>query len=314
MVLPLLFPLLAGCSGSTPQPPRPEAFLQAETALKKSIRAEQKGDRPEAERLLTQSLNTSSSIENYPARSQALINLARLNRLSHNLSKAETYIDQVLETADMEAHLSAEAAYEKALIKLVMGNPAHALEWAQKAVTSEPGSALGRRLNLVGRIQLVRGAWSDADTYARKALSENRASGQVEEEANSLRILGVVARNEKNYDLGEIFLQEALEIDKRIGKSAKIAVDLGELSKTARDAGNLKVAANYLERAYQVNLAAGRLRQAMENQQVLAVLYATQAEEHKSARAREAVRKLELQIANQSQNDPSDTTNPSSRP
>lgn len=61
-------------------------------------------------------------------------------------------------------------------------------------------------------------------------------------------------------------------------------------------------------------LAAQFLREAMENQLALAAFYATRGEEHKAVSASEAVRKLELQIANQSQNDSSATTNPSNKP
>ena len=314
MRLSVPFLLLAGCFGGKTQPARPEAQLRAETALSRGIRAEQKGDGLEAEKLLIQSLTTSSSIEDYPTRATALINLARLYRLRHDLPKAEACIDQALATNGIDSRLSAEAAYEKSLVELAKDNPAAALEWAQKAIAAEKGSALGRRLNLAGRIQLARGKWSDAKTLAGKALSENRSAGQAEEEANSLRILGIVARNERQYEPAARLLQEALQIDKRIGRSGKIAADLGELAETARNAGNLKESAAYLERAYEINLAGGRLRQAMENQETLAGLYATLGDEQKATSAREAARKLESQAASQNPGNPSATINPSSSP
>jgi len=313
LCVPLLL-LPAGCFGGKSQPARPEAQLRAETALSRGIRAQQKGDPGEAEKLLIESLTTSSSIEDYPARATALINLARLYRLQHDLLKAETCIDRALATTGIDTRLSSEAAYEKALLELAKDNPATALEWAQKAIAAEKGPALGSRLNLAARIQLVRGKWSEADALAGKALSENRSAGQAEEEANSLRILGIVARNEKQYDRGAQFLQEALQIDKRIGKSGKIAVDLGELAVTARNGGKLKESANYLERAYEINLAAGRLRQAMENQLTLAGMYMTLGEEHKATSARETARKFESQVAPHGPGGSSVTINPSSSP
>jgi tetratricopeptide (TPR) repeat protein len=313
-VLPLFILLLAGCFGGKVHPARPETQLRAETALSRGIRAEQKGDSHEAEKLLTQSLAISTSIEDYPARATALIHLARLNRLRHDLSKAETYIDLALAAIELDPRFSAEAAYEKALVELAKDSPAAALEWSQKAIAAEHGSALGSRLNLAGRIQLVFGKWSDADGLARKALSENRSAGQAEEEANSLRILGIVARNEKKYDLGSQFLQEALQIDKQIGKNSKIAADLEELAETARNAGNLRDSATYLERAYAVNLAGDRLRQALKNQGDLTDVYATLGEVLKATRARETARKLESQVAIQNPGSSSATINPSSRP
>ena len=91
-----------------------------------------------------------------------------------------------------------------------------------------------------------------------------------------------------------------MQIDKRIGKNCKIAADLGELAETARSAGKQRESAAYLERAsYEVNLAGGRLRQAMENQ---------------ATRARETARKLVIPDVTQNPGSSSATTNPSSRP
>jgi tetratricopeptide (TPR) repeat protein len=304
----------AGCFGGKAKPARPEAQLRAETALSRGIRAEQRGDNSEAEKQLTQSLSLSTSVEDYPARATALINLSRLHRLQHDLPKAETSIGLALAIAGIDSRLFAEAAYEKALLELARDRPETALEWANKAIAAEPGNALGSRLNLAARIQFVRGRWNDADALARKALAENRSAGQMEEEANSLRILGVVARDENKFDRGTEFLQEALLIDKRIGKSGKIAADLGELAETARNAGNLRESAAYLERAYEVNLAGGRLRQALENQESLAAVFTTLGEADKASRARETARKLESPAASQTPSGSSTTINPSSSP
>jgi tetratricopeptide (TPR) repeat protein len=238
-----------------------------------------------------------------------------LYRLRHDLTKAETCIDQALAAVSgTDPHLAVEAAYEKALLELASGRPDTALEWANRAITAERGNALGRRLNLAGRIQLVRGKWSEAGAIAGKALSENRSAGQAEEEANSLRILGIVARNGKNYGPGMRFLQEALQIDKRIGKSSKIAADLEELAVTSREAGNLSDSAAYLERAYEVNLAGGRLRQAVKNQESLAGVYTALGDKLKATRAGETARKLESQSAPQTPGSSSTTINPSSSP
>lgn len=306
--------LLAGCFGGKAQPARPEALLRAETTLSRGLRAEQKGDSLEAEKLLIQSLTISTSIEDNPARAAALINLARLYRLQQDLPKAESCIDQALAIVEDTPHLSAEAIYEKALVELAKGRPSTALEWAQKAIAAERGSARGSRLNLAARIHLVQGNWSEADALARKALSENRSLGQAEEEANSLRTLGIVARHEKNYDQGAQLLGEALRIDKRIGKNSKIASDLGELAGTARSAGKLRESAVYLERAFEVNQAGGRLRQAKENQEALADVYSALGEDHKATSARETARRLALPDATQKPGSSSATINPSSRP
>jgi tetratricopeptide (TPR) repeat protein len=306
--------LQSGCFGAKAPSVHPETQLRAETTLYRGIRAEQRGDSSAAEELLIRSLSISSSIEDDPARTMALINLARLYRQRHELPKAESCIDQAVAISKVDSRLYAEVAYEKALLELAQGRTATALEWAQKAITGERGDMLGSRLNLAARIQLVSGTWKEADELARKALAENRSVRQAEEEANSLRIMGIVARNENDFDRGALLLQEALQIDKRIGKSSKIAADLGELAETARSAGKLRESAVYLERAYEVNRSVGRLRQAMENLEKLAGVYTAVGEEQMAARAREAARRLAVTDMIQQPGSSSATINPSSRP
>lgn len=306
--------LQSGCFGGKAPSFLPETRLRAETSLSRGIRAEQRGDSIAAEELLNRSLSISSSIEDDPARTAALINLARLYRQRHDLLKAETSIDRAIAITNTDSRLYSEVAYEKALIELARGRMAPALEWAQKAIAAERGDMLGSRLNLAARVQLLRGRWKEADELARKALDENRTAGQAEEEANSLRILGIVARNENNLDRGAQLQQEALQIDKQIGKSSKVAADLGELAETSRKAGKLRESATYLERAYEVNRAGGRLRQALENQESLAVVYTAMGEEQLAARAHEAARRLAVPEVIQQPGSSSATINPSSKP
>src|SRR5512133_316284 len=306
--------VLAGCFGGKTALVRSESQQRAESTLSRGVLAEQKGNYPEAEKLLTEALATSSSIEDNPLRMTALINLARLSRLQKDLPKADQYMTQALTLVTTDSPLFAEAAHEKALLELTRGNPATALDWAQKAIAAEQGNLRGSRRNLAGRIQLALGNWSAADALARSALDDNRAAHHAEEEANSLRILGIVARNENKFSEGERLLREALSIDKRIGKSGKIAADLEELAKTSQSAGKMKESADYLERAFEVNLAAGRSRQAVQNQLSLAAIYDTLGEPLKAAKARETAQKLASQDSSPQPQGSSVTINPSSKP
>lgn len=306
--------LLAGCFGGKSPVLRAESQQRADTALSRGIRAEQKGNIPEADQLLSEALTISSSIEDDPARITALINLARHHRLHNDLTSAEMYIDRALAIAANNLPFSTETAYEKALIELSKGSPDTALVWTQKSIDAEHGNVLGSRLNLAARIQLARGAWGEAGALAGKALGVTRAAGQAEEEANSLRIMGVVARYGKRYEAGLQFFQEALLIDKRIGKSGKIAADLEELAATAQNAGRLVESAAYLERACEVNRSGGRLRQAQQNQTALVDMYTALGEPLKADLAREKARKLALTNGSQRPGNSSTTINPSSRP
>jgi tetratricopeptide (TPR) repeat protein len=223
----------------------------------RGIRADQKGDALEAERLLAESLRLSSAIEDNPAMARARISLARLSRLRHDTAGARDAADGALALLGTDAADYAEAAQEKAQVELP-SDSALALAWAEKAVAAEKGTLSGRRLNLLGRIQMARGDMASATLTLKRALDENRKAKLQEEEANSLRMMGILARDRQRVPDAERLLTEALEIDKRIGVSGKVALDLEELATTALASGATDKAIALLRRAHEVNRNGGR--------------------------------------------------------
>ncbi len=252
---------LAGCLGGH-VPALPETQRQAEAALTRGIRAEHKGDYGQAEQFLEQSRTLSSSVEDTRGAAIALINLSRLKRLRGEPEKAADYIDRALLIANADSPLAAEAYYEKALVELARGSAATALPWAEKARAAENGDARGSRSNLSARIHLMLGRLTEAEELAGTGYRESRSAGQDEEAANGLRISGMAARERQRLDDSKRLLLEALEIDKRIGKSAKVSNDLEELARTAEKGGRRLEAAGYLERAVEVHRAGGRSHKA----------------------------------------------------
>ena len=303
--------LLNGC---TTQIIRPESQRLAETLLIRAIRAEHKGDVKQAEALLKESLAVSTSIEDSYAKAMAYINLARLYRSGNHLAQASDNIDAALTFLDPGSAIYAEAAHEKALILFMTNSAEIAQQWAEKSVTNEKGRLLGRQLNLLGRIQLARNDLRSSVITLQKGLAENHSSGNTEEEANSLRMLGIIARKENILTNAERLLTEALEIDKRMAVSTKIAMDLEELSKTALAAGNVASAVRYLERAYDVHLSANRIRQASAAKKELAKIFSQQGNAEKADSARKTALELSNKVGIQQSNTPSDTIKPSNRP
>jgi len=254
-------PIMAGCLGGH-APVLPETQRQAETALTRGIRAEQKGEYDQAEQFLEKSRSLSSSVEDTRGTAIALINLSRLKRLRGEPEKAADNVDRALLIASADVSLAAEAYYEKALVELARGSATAALPWAEKALVAVKGDARGSRYNLSARINLILGRLTEAEELAEKGFRESKSSGQDEEAANSLRTSGMVARERQRLDDSKRLLLEALEIDKRIGKGVKVATDLEELARTAEKGGQRLEAAGYLERAVEVHRAGGRSRQA----------------------------------------------------
>lgn len=252
---------------------RPEAQLRAASLLERALRAQQKGQSSQAEQLLRESLASSSSIEDNPARIVALVNLARLNRLEGDSAAAAEYADQALRLCSLHPEFMAEAAYEKAHIELALNNHDQALLWAVRSVDAEGEPLKGLRRNLLARTQLAAGDTNAAARSAREALRENRASGLAAEEANSLRLLGTLAHDGGNLESAEALFLEALGIDKRIGASARIGLDLEKLADVAEGRKNLKLAADYLERAGSIYRSAGNRTKATAVLNKLETLY-----------------------------------------
>lgn len=266
--------ILSACSAGGGKPlVRPEAQLRAASLLERALRAQQKGLGGQAEQLLHESLASSSSIEDNPARIVALVNLARLNRFKGDSTAAAEYADQALLLCSRHPEFMAEAAYEKAHLELALVNHDQALVWATRALDAEGERLKGVRRNLLARVQLAAGDANAAARSAREALRENRASGQAAEEANSLRLLGTIADDSGDLESVEALFLEALEIDKRIGASARIGLDLEKLADVAEGRGNLKLAADYLERAGSVYWSAGNGAKATLVLQKLEALY-----------------------------------------
>lgn len=306
--------LLNGCFGGGASVPRSETQMKADSALLRGVRAEQKGNYADAVAYFSESLTVSTSIEDMEVRTTALLNLARLYRLQRDLPHSEPYLEQALALTETYPALRSEIYQEKALLELSKGQLANAQTWSEMSIAAESGNQRGSRLNLAARIHLELGNPEKTLIMSRQALHENRSAKLLEEEANSLRIMGISARLLGSPAESENYLQEALAIDKRIGISSKIAADLEELGSTSLSAGNLKQAASALERASEIHTASGRRKSAALNQTTLANIYSRLGDLIKAEKAITAARDLEAERPTPSSQNSSVTINPSSKP
>lgn len=294
----LLPALLSGCAGgNTVTLVRSEAQIQAANQLERGIRAQNKGEFQQSEKFLTDSLKISSSIEDNPARVIALVNLARLDRLHNRLGSAVIHIDQALTLAKGSSPLMGEAAYEKALIELAQNRITEALTWADTSLSSFSGESKGRIFNLLSRIHRAAGNGDKARSAAVMAREENHRNGQLAEEANSLRLLGSLEREEKKFTESGRFLLEALEIDKNNGESLKIAHDLEELAALSGDQGRLDMMLDYLERALTVHIAGERLLKGASIQLKIADIHRKTGSTDLAEKALQSAEKLRVQGA-----------------
>ena len=210
-----------------------------------------KGYDTDAQKLLQEALQRASAQDDPNGVNVTLLNQSRLARHGGKLQLAAQLVEQALASATGTTQY-ADVAQEKALQELAGNRLAEAGRWAEIARTSEQGSLLGRRLNLLARIALLKKENSEAARLAEQALAANKGDGMELERANSLRILGLIKAQERQFDKADELLQEALSLDKQQAASAKIAADLEALSELAGLKGDKNLQQGYLQRAKRV--------------------------------------------------------------
>ncbi len=306
--------LLSGCAGGGKSAVvRSETQSQAATQLERGLRAQNKGETKQAEKYLAASLAISSSIEDNPARITAHINLARLNRLKNDIGAATLHIDQALKLAADLPEFMSEAAYEKSLIELAQKRYDEALAWAGRSFSSNNDAQKGRRFNLLARIHRASGNRDQATFFALKGREECRNSGLPDEEANSLRLLGSIDRENRRFDEAGKLLLEALGIDKLNGESHKIALDLEELAALSGDQGNLDMALEYLDRAFSVHINGSRESRAAAVKFKMADVYTQKGDLTMAEKVRLSAQKL-IRRESVNQGSPPESAKPSRSP
>lgn len=253
-ILTALF--ISACAASTPAL-RSDSEQRAATLQTRALRAAEKNDYQNAEQLLKEALVINTSIEDSPQKVITLINLARLQRLNNDLENAKLNIAKALAIQVNVRSVRSESYHEEALLELALHKPDKGLAAARTALDTEEGIYKGKRRNVISRCLYEMGNKKEALSESITALSENRSSGLQEEEANSHFMLGIIAREEKQYDESVKHLHQALIIDKQLGLPLKIGRDLEALANTSLAASDTIEALIYLGRAMELYDAIG---------------------------------------------------------
>jgi len=246
---------ISGCTGSATLL-RSTSELKAARLQSRALSAAEKQEYENAEKLLLEALAINRSIEDNPQKAITLVNLARLQRLNNDTGKATLNMARALAIPLHAQNISAEVYYEKALLDLALNRADEALKAARTSFDAEE-IYHGKRRNLIARSLYESGKYDEALNEVTKALSENRSSRSVEEEANSLYLLGVLTREKKLFGESSNHLIQALNIDKQQGISTKIGRDLEGLADTSIANNMTKEAQIYLERALELYGATG---------------------------------------------------------
>lgn len=260
----LLLFTTAGCAGKSPDLLSPR-HMEAIRHNQGGIKAEARGEYPRALEEFSEALRINSSIENSEGIIVALVNSSRVHRRSGDAKAALAAINEAVPRVATTDPLYSEVSFEMAQVQLLSGDLNASAEWAFNAAAADTGSRRGMRINLLARILYLKGNLAEAETKAREALLLSRENDLSGEEANSLRTLGDIhAAGKRHVEAAECYNQ-ALAIDKTVGKSRKIAADLRAIAALALLQGDTAKALGFYRRAFAVNSSGGDLSGAAED-------------------------------------------------
>ncbi len=251
-------PLVLAACGSAP-PRLPIAAEQAQQADLAAHRAVREGDLPRARELFTQSLWLQQSLDNLAGTAMAALNLATVSYRLGDDSAALQQLDHILadDAPPYLPELRAAAAFRKAVI-LVDGGHEDMAEPALQRASNECSKQCAYTSgisNLRARLALQKGDYAAAIQLAKIAMDTSGA--EPEELANARRISAAAETALGQHAAALTHYQAALELDKGLGMSARIAVDLNGIAKALEQLGRKPEADVYARRAAAV-IEAGR--------------------------------------------------------
>jgi len=253
----LLVILIVGCGG--PQQV-PTTFHKQETKISKKARdAYENGRYDKALAFYKEALKASRAVEDIDLTAVNLINIAVVYRQMGEIESAQKTVDEILKAAHVayRPERMAEAALIKALLYHDAGDWASSKEWAARSIKLCPApecGQMGRAYNLKASLALKEGGITEAITLGNQGLKWNREHRDLPETANSLRVIAKATTEGKNFSEARTMYDEALAIDKELGLSRKIALDLMGLGHLYLKQGNNQEALKYFQRALSVSV------------------------------------------------------------
>ncbi|MDA8094257.1 MAG: tetratricopeptide repeat protein [Betaproteobacteria bacterium] len=261
-----------GCAA----PATPPSALEAQgVALNhRAGQAYAEGDFPRAVTLYRQSLQADRAIENTDGIAADLLDLATVYRQTGDRAAARACLAPLVNAHGLpfSASRRADASLLQALLDLDEEKTRPAALWLMRArAYCRPRCrVLGTLLNAQAALALAQGDAASAHDLAARALHENRAQGNDQETARSLRLLAATEPGQARQAL--MPLGQALRLDKQAGFPTGIFLDLMGLGEANERGGAWPAAKAYYLRALAVAQAIGNATQADEARARLSAL------------------------------------------
>lgn len=250
--------LIAGCGGGA----RPLANPALNAAREQNIAASRlldSGNPARAIELYRQSLKAAEAIEDFELAASNLSNLALAHARLAQWRDAHAAVDRVIGAPQRYGTAAvALAGARKALIHLDEGALDDALRLAQLAEQGCPSPCgyAATLANLRAQVALMRGANDEAARHAARA-ADLAGTAQPAEQATALRQWGRALSLTGRHTEAAQALARALSLDKQLGASAGIALDLIYAGDNEARRGDLSLARDFHQRALTVYTALG---------------------------------------------------------
>lgn len=253
--------VVAGCGGTIP-PPLPATYLRAVGLNRQAEAAFKRGEYRIALRFYREALEVDRSIEQSDGIAINLMNMAIASRELGERENAHRYLSEILDTKETlftELH-RAGAAFVKAKLHLDEGQYREASTWSDAALD------LCKRIgchqeaginNLKGRIGLVQGDYAAAEGYVRRGLALSQERHDPQEIANAMRLLAELKTGKGEFEEAVRHYEDALAMDKALGVSRKVAMDLMGIGMVRCKQGRREEARRYFRRAMAASEGAG---------------------------------------------------------
>ncbi|WP_353683668.1 tetratricopeptide repeat protein [Thermodesulfovibrio sp. 3907-1M] len=230
---------------------QPYRIKELNSLILQANKAFERGQNERAKNLYTEALKKSRLIQDDNATVIILISLSRLYTSEKQIKEAKNFIDTAVELskrASLPEETIEELDFERARIGFIVNEDVE--EFLRKLTLSEITSIKIKSLNLLARVRIKQNKNDEAEKLLNEALDINQKMSRVEE-ANSLRLLGIVYLDRDKKRAEDYFLR-ALEIDKELAIPKKIALDMQTLAIFYEKIGDQEKAKEYLMRAHEI--------------------------------------------------------------
>lgn len=241
---------LTAC-GTTSEPLLSSAMAQAQVADKEARRALRDGQLMRAQNGFNKVLVLQQSQDDTSGAATTMINLATVAHQLNEHHGALAWLDRVLmEDSNLyPANLQLVAAFRKSVMLADLSRLDEAdssLKIAEQLCDKNCAQKFGLEV-LRARLLLLNGKVEAALSLAQTVSSDSGADKG--ERANALRIVATSEEKLERYEEAFQHYQAALEADKALGFSERIATDLNGLARVAKQLGNEREADEYSRRA-----------------------------------------------------------------